>query len=416
MKKNLVLAIGDGMGLHQLSLARLHGHRHTCKEFTQKLHLDTWNLVALQATSSLNSIVTDSAAAGTALATGIRCNNKQVGIPEGEGRRPTLADKLAAKGYDVVIVTTSRITHATPAAFYARVQHRDDERCIASQFKESGVRGIIGGGQFVRDRGTTSTPILDDLSGVEFIDSYDALWKSLPTGKFAGAFAPSHLPYEIDREPGDKSLKELSEYVFDQLSATNKPFCMIIESARIDHACHSHDAATVAKETLHLDALLHSIGSRCDKDETLVVATADHSCGGPALSEKLTHHIDLLREQEHSHRYYADKHTVGDRLNVEAAMKELAKHMDPDLRERAAASMLAAEGKYEIRTAIGHWISRSMGVEHYDISFLNHINSTFGLTFGHDGTDVPVFANQPLAWPDRLWNSEIEALLIQSLE
>ncbi len=416
-KKNLIFAIGDGMGLHQLSLGRLHGHQSEDGSYNSELFIDQLNLVSMQDTQSANSTVTDSAAAGTAIATGQRCDNKQIGIQHNGKRVPTIVDDLKDAGYRTIIVTTSRVTHATPAAFYAFNKHRDNEINIAEQFATSKLDGLIGGGQLIKDKGGgEKVPICGKLGGVKFCGSYKDLWNNLPNDPFVAALEAKHLPYEIDRPSGAMSLQDLAEYAFHGLRASNQPYCLIIESARIDHACHAHDAVTTAKEVLHFDMLLRDITAEIDEDQTLLVVTSDHSCGGPAISEKLREgKIDTLRTITKAHRFYADTYSDENLANVSELMNKLGNYIDPPYRSQMREDLTKAFGKHEVRAAIGHWLSKSLGVDHYEIPFLKHINHTYGLTFGHDGTDVPVFANSDLNWKPRIKNSDLKQLILSEV-
>lgn len=435
-KKNLILAIGDGMGIHQMSLGRLHGHgpKGKKKSYEQKLFMDGLKLLAMQNTSSNNSIVTDSAAAGTALAVGQRVDNKQIGVPGSKGKKrlPSLTDELKDQGYNIAIVTTTRITHATPAAFYSHAEHRDLEIDIAKQIENSKVDILIGGGKNVTNKGDDTNTAINTCTGkLKVLTTYASLMKSLqnPTGgKIVAALADSHLPYEIDRKAkAEKSLDDLVQAVMDCLEKKGKPYCLIIESGRIDHACHGHDAGTVAKEVLHFDTVLKNVSGRIKKEKTWLVVTADHSCGGPVITEKVTKNIDRLRKQSESHRVIFDKlkKTVGDNKDIMHLSKLVSHLRDKYGSEESILLEFFLEngarkkhklGKYQKRTLIGHWLSLQAGIDHLSIDLLNEINDEHGLTFGHDGTDVPVMANIGICLPPRIENYQLKDCILKCRE
>lgn len=436
-KKNLILAIGDGMGIHQMSLGRLHGYgpKGKKKVYEQKLFMDGLELLAMQSTSSNNSIVTDSAAAGTALAVGQRVDNKQIGVPASKGKKrlPSLTDELKDKGYNIAIVTTTRITHATPAAFYSHVEHRDLEIDIAKQIESSKVDILIGGGKNVTNRDPksgekTEAKIQACTGKLKVLTTYASLMNSLKNpsrGKIIAALADSHLPYEIDRKAKtEKSLNDLVQAVMDHLEKQGKPYCLIIESGRIDHACHGHDAGTVAKEVLHFDTVLKNISDRIKKKQTWLVVTADHSCGGPVITEKVTKNIGRLRNQSESHRVIFDnlKKTVGDDRDIMHLSTLVAHLRDKYGSEESLLLEFFLEngarkkhklGKYQKRTLIGHWLSLQAGIDHLSIDLLNEINDEYGLTFGHDGTDVPVMANMEICLPPRIENYQLKDYILE---
>ena len=139
--KNIILMIGDGMGLNQVEVSRLG-----IGGVDYKLAIDQLPFRGLVTTFSSNNSITDSAAAATAWATGKKTNNKFLSVSPNKKNIITITELLAHKGYKNGLVATSSITHATPAAFYAHVDNRYKEQKIAKQFLESNIDIALGGG------------------------------------------------------------------------------------------------------------------------------------------------------------------------------------------------------------------------------------------------------------------------------
>ena len=297
--------IGDGLGSSQRSVAEYFLQEKTGDK-TAKLTMNMFPIAGINTTYSTDTLVTDSAAAGTALATGHKTKNGMISIlPDGKTAVKSLIAEAEAKGMATGIITTTRLTHATPAVFAAHNENRNNENEIAADFVDSGVDFFAGGGyrHFVPktitwgkskredDRSITQEffendykIFIGDKSGSESFKNYQ------PTGKekvFA-AFTYSHLPYEIDRiNSGSKvpSLAEMTAKGIEVLSKYNKGFFMMIEGGRIDHACHANDPAGTIYDTLAFDEAVKVAYDFYKKhpQETLIVVIGDHETGGMGL-------------------------------------------------------------------------------------------------------------------------------------
>ena len=308
--RNVIFFIGDGMGPAHVDSARLF---KGCA--TATMALDEFPIYGRARTYSTDDFVTDSAAAGTALATGVKTYNAGIGKsdpgldPSGDGRDlQTLVDIARDAGKAVGVVSTARITHATPASFYAHVLKRDDESSIAEQLKDSGLAVALGGGREFfhgvnwQDPESTATgkradnrDIVDELTRAGWIavQSRDELMKldpASPGGPVLGLFQTGHMQYELDR-PGDKlgepSLAELTEFAIRALQTDSDGWFLMVEAGRIDHASHSNDAARMVTDTLALDeAVARAV--ELAGDDTLIVVTADHETGAVTLNGHAT--------------------------------------------------------------------------------------------------------------------------------
>ncbi|MFW6338955.1 MAG: alkaline phosphatase [Alkalispirochaetaceae bacterium] len=280
--RRIILVIGDGMGAAQLEAASLY---HTGEE--KGLVLQSLPVRAKVATGSASHKITDSAAAGTALATAVKVQNGVVGLrfPGDGSDLPSITGDLKEKGWAVGLVTTAFTTHATPAAFGAHVASRLDYAGIARDYL-SGLRPevILGGGGYGMDPETVAQ------AGYAVVRDSDALVKESgrlpPEGKIAGLFGEGHLPYIYDGRPGDvPSLVEMAEAAVDFLARDEQGFFLMIEGARIDHAGHANDIHRLIPEVLELDAVVEMLLEHPHlQEETLLVVTADHETGGLAVT------------------------------------------------------------------------------------------------------------------------------------
>ena len=259
---------------------------------------------------SANAFVTDSAPASTAMATGNKTNNgvisQDAAAIQGkkDGQNMTTILEMAEKaGLSTGVITTTRITHATPAAFYAHVDNRDNESEIADQLLQSNIEVILGGGlqYFVGKNNTDPTGkegkreddrnLIDDFASRGYVNVYDgsAFEKvdAKKTDKLLGLFESSHMQYEVERrssESPDPSLAQMTGKAISILSKNQKGFFLMIEGGRIDHAGHERNLSKNIAETLAFDdAVKEALDFAAQDNHTLVIVTADHECGGLVL-------------------------------------------------------------------------------------------------------------------------------------
>ncbi|MFO7782501.1 MAG: alkaline phosphatase [Spirochaetia bacterium] len=281
--RRLILVIGDGMGAAQLQAASLY---KTGRE--DGLVLQSLPVRANVATGSASDRITDSAAAGTALATAVKVQNGVIGLrlPGDGSDLVSITGELKEDGWAIGLVTTAFTTHATPAAFGAHAASRTDYDDIARDYL-TGLRPelILGGGGYGMDPGTVAE------SGYTVVRDAEALeresMRAAPGGKIAGLFGEGYLPYIHDGRPGNiPSLVDMAEAAVDFLARDDEGFFLMIEGARIDHAGHANDIERLIPEVLELDAVVEMLLTHPRlQEETLLVVTADHETGGLAVGE-----------------------------------------------------------------------------------------------------------------------------------
>lgn len=298
--KYVFYLIGDGMGQTHRTMAAIAKNNIGSAPKGQPLKplvMDTFPVVGMNTTQSYDQLVTDSAAAGTALACGTKTDNKSIGqTPDGK-RLKSVLEGARENGWSTGLVTTTRITHATPAAFASHIDHRDKEDQIAAQLVDSGVDVLLGGGErfFLpkESKGSKrkdSRDLYAELKAKHYnvLNNVADLRGFKPSGtpandKLVGIYNNSHLTWDIDRDPAkEPSLAEMTQKAVDVLSENANGFFLMVEGGRIDHAAHQHDAAGIIKDTIAFDdavAVAYNFYLKHPK-ETLILVVADHETGG----------------------------------------------------------------------------------------------------------------------------------------
>ncbi|NQY73819.1 MAG: alkaline phosphatase [Candidatus Margulisbacteria bacterium] len=284
--KNLILMIPDGLGPDGVGLAR---------SFKGKpLHLDQY-LVGMVQTNATNVKVTDSSAAATAYATGKKVVYNTISIDNKGQALPTIMEAAKRQGKGTGIVVTSRITHATPACFYAHTSNRHEELRIAKYLIHSKLDIALGGGLswfLPYSEGGKQRPGHNLLNkakekGYRVITTLKQLRKSLPQNPILGLFSRDHMPYELERNPDLKpSLSEMTKIALNHLKKKPEGFFLMVEGSLIDQAAHASDAALFVNEAIEFDntvALCMKFAQ--NNPGTLVVIVPDHETGGLAVGE-----------------------------------------------------------------------------------------------------------------------------------
>jgi len=271
--KNVIMMIGDGMGLEQYSCAWVVNKG--------KLNMDNCPIVGFQRTYTLNKLITDSCGAGTALATGQKTNYGYISCgPDGKPIESVL--KYAQnKGMKTGISVVCRVNDATPAVYCTHSTDRDDQLGIAAQYVDSKVDFLSGGGTRYWVNRPDGRNLLDEMKAKGYTVATDEAGlmaaKSLP---FVGLYAPIENKPALDR--GDLCRNAASKAI--SLLDNKKGFFLMIEGSCIDDYCHAHKIGYAMEELLDFDRTVGDVLKWAEKDgETLVIITADHSTGGLTL-------------------------------------------------------------------------------------------------------------------------------------
>lgn len=288
--RSIIFMVADGMSMGALQLGDLAVRRRSgsASRFVALINDERAHLGLLD-TSAADSIVTDSAAAASGWGTGAWVNNGAIGLaPDGSMPTPILVHARQA-GKATGLITTTRLTHATPAGFIANVgTRRDDEVSIAPQIVERGARVVLGGGA------AYLTPEVLGLARERDVCRTSAELAAACVGGVGGArggallglFAAQHMSYEIDRPETEPSLAEMTRAGLASLAKEPNGFVVQVEGGRVDHAAHANDAAALVREQVAFDeALGVAMDFREENPDTLLIVTTDHGCANPGLTD-----------------------------------------------------------------------------------------------------------------------------------
>ena len=276
--KNVILLIGDGMGLAQVSASFYYGDEPS--------NFERFPITGLIKTSSSSHKITDSAAGATAFSTGVSTYNGAIGVGPDEQPLTTLVELFSDEGVSTGLVATSSITHATPASFYSHVKSRDMQEEIATQLPASGVDFFAAGGTKFFARRADRANYLDSLKQHGFVLDTTQLntTKELSLDqKYGYLLAADGMPRMLDNR-GD-FLPQATEMAVNFLSQNENGFFLMVEGSQIDWGGHANDAEYIVTEVQDFNQTLGEVLDFAERDgNTLVVVTADHETGGFALA------------------------------------------------------------------------------------------------------------------------------------
>jgi alkaline phosphatase len=312
--KYVFLFIGDGMGLAQVNLTEAYLAALEDKIGFEHLNFTKFPQVGLASTYANNKMITCSAAAGTALATGHKTNIGRISMdPAGSVPYESIATKAKRYRYKVGVVTSTSIDHATPSVFYAHQPDRDMYFEIGIQLTQSNFDFFAGGGFLIPDGTWQGKEVnlikLAGENGFNVVNTRDGFEKLATGGGKTLVLSPrlsseASLPFSLDMDPGDITL---ADYVSKAISMLDneKGFFLMVEGGKIDWACHKNDGAAAIQEVIAFDKAIGNAVAFYENhpDETLIIVTADHETGGLALGNKETgydSHIGLLKYQKSS--------------------------------------------------------------------------------------------------------------------
>jgi alkaline phosphatase len=276
--KNVILMIGDGMGISQLSSA------YYFQEDTTKYRepsFSRFSYIGLSKTSSGAELVTQSSAAATALATGHKTYNLAVGMDLDTLPRENIVELLSKQGYMTGVIATSTVTDATPAGFYAHQPDRYMHREIALDLLKSDIDFFAGGG-FNAFLDTTGRDLFKEYGVQVNVARLKKIRKPEPGDRYGFLLAGDRMPAMIE---GRKNfLAKASNIAVDFLSTGEAGFFLMVEGSQIDWAGHGNNAQYMITEVNDFEKTVGEMLDYADKDgETLVIVTADHETGGYTL-------------------------------------------------------------------------------------------------------------------------------------
>jgi alkaline phosphatase len=425
--KNVILLMTDGTSSTHLTLARWYKGA--------PLALDDILVGGLR-TYSAESLITDSAPAATAFATGHKTNTKFLGILPEKATMPGMpaiaaADQLKPTatvlegarliGKSVGLVATSQIQHASPAAFSAHTPFRDRYPLIAQQQVFGNIDVVFGGGlQYllpkerggVRTDGQDLTEILK-ANGVPLLRTRNELLAF--NGRRAwGLFAPDGLAYDFDRKdfaPAEPSLAEMTRAAIGALSKNEKGFFLFVEASKVDWAAHDNDPTGVVSDLLAYDEAVRVALDFARRDgQTLVMAFADHGTGGMAIGRKeiykiydklpFEHVLGPLKQAVYTGEGMA-RLIAGNRSEFNIRIQMMQNYAINDLTEEEVAIIQKAKLKRGLSHVIGPMLSKRAGIG--------------WIYTGHTGEDLFLYAFGPNKPAGLIQNTDIAKITAQSL-
>lgn len=342
--KYIFFCIGDGMSFAHVMATQLYYENGHSNNSESLVFLDFPVRSAIR-THAHNSLITCSAAAGTALATGHKTNLEHIGIGPDKEPLTSIAKQLRDRGYGIGIITSGQIDDATPAAFYAS-QMRKEAYLIGKEGADSQF-DFLAGSALKQPYAPSQTSLYDYYRQKGYticrgIDGYNA---NREADKMllldADTASRSWLPYVIDRKPDAMGLEFMVRAGIDRLyrEKGKKGFFMMIEGASIDHASHPDDLATVILETAEFDRSVRIAYEfyRKHPDETLIIVTADHETGGLTIGETTLHpfHWEYVNYQKIS------------KESLSALIKQMRKNGQIDTWEKARKVLAEKTGLWE---------------------------------------------------------------------
>lgn len=322
--KNVIMIIGDGMGPEQVGFLMSYARQAPDSIFKDGKTafdriMDNGGTLGLSMTNAHNVLVADSAASASQLATGTYSGSEMVGLDHNGDPVSTVLEKAKKIGKSAGLISDTRVTHATPAAFASHQAHRSMENAIAAEMLASGADVMLGGGLrhwIPKEANTKDSAVRKELEkmteGAVRVKSkrkdsknlvaqakasgYDLAFTKAQMekadGKLLGLFSYSAMPDAIrvsnsldDPKRTMPTLKEMSAKAIDILSKNNKGFFLMVEAGLIDWAAHYNDAGLMLHEMLRINETIDYVLKWAqNREDTLVIVTADHTTGGFGIS------------------------------------------------------------------------------------------------------------------------------------
>jgi alkaline phosphatase len=273
--KNIILLIGDGMGLSQVSVSFFFNESES--------NFNRFTNIGLIKTSSSAQLITDSAAGATAFASGIKSYNGAIGVNPKTESVPTIVELISKDNYATGVISTSSVVHATPAAFYAHAFNRRMYEVIAQHLADSEVDFIAGGGSKFFNKRTDKKDLFKSFADKNFEIHTESLPEEISDKKQLIILAEDGMPKMIEGR-GD-FLPKSTNLAIEYLSKNREGFFLVIEGSQIDWGGHDNNGDYLIGEQLDFDKTIGVAVDFAEKNgETLVIVTADHETGGLTLA------------------------------------------------------------------------------------------------------------------------------------
>ena len=286
--RNVILLIGDGMGLAQVYAGWTANGG--------SLNMERCSHVGLQKTYSSNAYITDSGASGTAMATGVKTRNGAIGVDTAGNPVTSILELAEMQGLASGLISTKSITDATPASFIAHNRSRNFQEAIAADFLKTDIDVIIGGGKSFFAGRKDGQNLLDTMKKNEYlvVEDIEEL-EGITSGKVVCLTDSIHCP-PAGMGRGDM-LPEATGHALRILDQNSEGFFIMVEGAQIDGAGHANNTQYLVSEVIDFDKAVGIALDFAEKDgETLVIITADHETGGMVITggDPATGHVEAV--------------------------------------------------------------------------------------------------------------------------
>lgn len=374
--QNIVIMVGDGMGPAYTSAYRYFNDNPDTEEIEQTVFDRLLVGMASTYPARVSGYVTDSAAAATALATGVKSYNGAISVDTQKQPIPTIMEKAKQRGMSTGVAVTSQINHATPAAFLSHSESRKNYVELANKYLETDADVMLGGGQKYFDQELLAK---FDAKGYQILQEFSAL-ESIKQPKVMGLFAEVQLPWVLDDKDGHR-LSTMTGKALELLSQNPNGFVLLVEGSLIDWAGHNNDIAAAMAEMDEFARTMEVVEQFVRQNpNTLMVATADHNTGGLSIGSKGKYawNPEVLKGLSASIDTLAAAALTAEDWQAPLA-QGLGFELEPALLEQLAKARM--QGKETLASAIKQEVDRR--------------SNTGWTTGGHTGTDVQVFATGP---------------------
>lgn len=407
--KNIILMIGDGMGYSQIKAYRYFANDPST-DVIDPLPFDRY-LVGAVATEAITLNcpedqpgnceldpygITDSAASASAYATGEDTLVERLGISVDGKRQENISERARRQDISVGIVSTSQVTHATPAAFYAHASGRGETNAIADQLFDNQWQDmplpqvILGGGRKYLQREDRDLVAEFVAKGYSVVGNRTELSNNT-SDLLLGLFAPIGLPRAWDRPDTTPSLAEMTTAAIQVLEQNPQGFFLMVEGSQIDWAAHSNDVVGVVSEMEDFSAAIEvALQYAASHADTLVVITADHETGGLSMGRDGEYFWNPrpLRGLKRTPAGITEEFLAGDEpLSVVAA-----RHLPFELTAEERADLDTA--KQEVPPYPTYGVDGTHAYTMLGLLF-DHRTRSDWTTDGHTGVDVPLYATGP---------------------
>jgi len=421
--KYVFLFIGDGMSMSQISAAEVFSTARSSSDIkVTKLGFTQFPVSGLATTYDAGTFITDSASAGTAIATGNKTLSGVINMDAGKTVKfKPITDYIRDAKMKVGIVSTVTLNHATPASFYSTAPSRSNYYDIAVQLASSNI-DYYGGGSLLQRRGKNNDQKdvveMAKSNGFTYVDTIDGFNRLKPgMGKII-AISPrlqddGAMPYQLDIRKGDLTIADFTKKGIELLDNPNGFFFMV-ESGKVDWACHANDAGAAISDVLAMDNAIRAaleFANRHPK-ETLIIVTGDHETGGMTIGFAGTQYDTFFNKvalQTKSYVAFDDEVLKPYKAKTQVANAKLA-DLIPAIKEsfgidyNSLSDFQKQQIEFSFQRSMGNEQIRSFaedkyllygGYEPLTVKLTQIMNQTAGIgwtSYSHTGVPVPVFA------------------------